>query len=136
MSSSTHPPNGGPDPPDQRLSRGAAGAGVSSGTLLAALADNLPDDSPYKSWLVILAPSLSIVVGFGWGLVKFHLDELVSYWRVQRALADSIKRNDAIIADPNETEEEKEAARKDNASLRKLARAENRKRLRARIKDN
>jgi hypothetical protein len=38
----------------------AAGSGVSAGTLLAALANNLSDANQLKSWLVILAPAVGV----------------------------------------------------------------------------
>lgn len=46
------------------LTAGAAGAG--SGTLLVLLANNLAASSPWKSWLVIIAPSASIAIAFAW----------------------------------------------------------------------
>ncbi|SEW19065.1 hypothetical protein SAMN05428988_2935 [Chitinophaga sp. YR573] len=41
-------------------------AGASGGTLLVLLANNLPESYPLKSWLVIIAPSVSIVLSLFW----------------------------------------------------------------------
>jgi hypothetical protein len=49
-----------PNPSSTSLTAGAAGAG--GGTLLALLANNLSNSNPWKSWLVILAPSATVAV--------------------------------------------------------------------------
>lgn len=46
------------------ITAGAAGAG--SGPLLVLLANNLPDNSGLKSWLIIVAPSASIAAAYLW----------------------------------------------------------------------
>jgi hypothetical protein len=53
---------------------GAGAAGAGSGTLLVLLANNLPVDSPWKSWLVIFAPSVSIAISVLYGWIKASLD--------------------------------------------------------------
>ena len=45
---------------DYRIEAGVTGAGV--GTFLIYIANNLPDSNVYKSWLVLIAPSASIVI--------------------------------------------------------------------------
>lgn len=54
---------------------GAAGAG--GGTLLVLLANNLPEASSWKSWLVIVAPSMSVLISSTWlwtrGKIEEHL---------------------------------------------------------------
>lgn len=45
-------------------------AGASSGTLLLLLAQNLPDSLTIKSWLIIVAPSLSVILT--WGIKKIE----------------------------------------------------------------
>ena len=42
------------------MQAGVAGAGT--GTLLVSLAKNLPDANPYKSWLIIIAPTVTILI--------------------------------------------------------------------------
>jgi len=68
----------GPSPPSKptgdpasRLSAGAAGAG--SGTLLVLLANNLPSTSPWKGWLVIVAPSATVFATFVWAKLSIML---------------------------------------------------------------
>lgn len=45
-------------------------AGASGGTLLVLLANNLPESYPLKSWLVIIAPSVSIVLSLFWKFIS------------------------------------------------------------------
>jgi len=63
-------------PPDKSaVSRGTAGvAGAGSGTLLVLLANNLPATSPWKSWLVIAAPSASIFAALVWNKLSTAFD--------------------------------------------------------------
>src|SRR5690349_18050372 len=62
-----------PGSKSQKVGAGAAGAG--SGTLLVLLANNLPQGSPWKSWLVIIAPSISIAVSVIYGWIRTTLDK-------------------------------------------------------------
>jgi len=50
----------------QPNSTSASIAGASGGTLLVLLANNLSESYPLKSWLVIIAPSVSIVLSLFW----------------------------------------------------------------------
>lgn len=58
-----------------RLTAGAAGAG--SGTLLVLLANNLPNTSPWKPWLVIAAPSASVFASLVWSKATIALETLL-----------------------------------------------------------
>ena len=58
-------------------------AGASSGTLLVLLASNLPDNYPLKSWLVIIAPSVSIAFSLIW---KFLIREKNAYYKRKRVV--------------------------------------------------
>jgi len=52
---------------------GAAGAG--GGTLLVLLAQNLPESSSWKSWLIIIAPSVSILLSSIWLWAKRRIED-------------------------------------------------------------
>lgn len=54
----------------QPNSASASIAGASGGTLLVLLANNLPESYPLKSWLVIIAPSVSIVLSLFWKYIS------------------------------------------------------------------
>lgn len=47
---------------NSNLQSGVAGAG--SGTLLLLLAKNIPDNYPIKSWLILIAPTVSIILAW------------------------------------------------------------------------
>jgi hypothetical protein len=68
---------------------GAGAAGAGSGTLLVLLANNLPDKNPWKSWLVLLAPSLSIAITIAYGLVRKALDEYLDGRRIKRFVREA-----------------------------------------------
>jgi hypothetical protein len=53
-------------------------AGASGGTLLVLLANNLSESYPLKSWLVIIAPSVSIVLSLFW---KFLSKKTNTYFK-------------------------------------------------------
>lgn len=71
QSSNTQQPN----------STSASIAGAGGGTLLVLLANNLPDTYPLKSWLVILAPSVSIVLSLFW---KYISRKSNAYFKVKK----------------------------------------------------
>lgn len=65
----------------QPTSTSASIAGAGGGTLLVLLANNLPDTYPFKSWLVIIAPSVSIVLSVFW---KFISRKSNAYFKVKK----------------------------------------------------
>ncbi|WP_343668373.1 hypothetical protein [Chitinophaga sp.] len=67
----------------QPSSTSASIAGASSGTLLVLLANNLPDNYPLKSWLVIIAPTVSIAFSLIW---KFLIREKNAYYKRKRVV--------------------------------------------------
>ena len=67
----------------QPSSTSASIAGASSGTLLVLLANNLPDSYPLKSWLVIIAPSVSIAFSLLW---KILIREKNAYYKRKRVI--------------------------------------------------
>ena len=70
----------------KRLIAGATGAG--SGTLLVILANNLPETSPLKSWIVILAPSASVLAG---GLYQWVVTKISNHFQ-QKDLTTAIEQ--------------------------------------------
>lgn len=56
-------------------------AGASGGTLLVVLAQNLPDDNPFKSWLIILAPAATIAIVAVW---KWATKKIVNHWKTKK----------------------------------------------------
>ena len=85
----------------------AAGAGFGGGTLLAVLASNLSDAHPWKSWLVILAPSVSVTISTIWTLVarriRLHQLENDATMAIQRS-KDTLRQR---LRDKNLTDEQR-----------------------------
>ena len=52
---------------------GAAGAG--GGTLIVLLAQNLPESNPLKSWLIIIAPSFSVLLSSIWFWARRKIED-------------------------------------------------------------
>jgi len=80
-------------PLEGRIARHATGAGAtgaSAGTLLILLARNLPDSNPWKSWVLIVAPSLSVLLS--WVLVRVrHEAEYYLAERTRQRVFENIK---------------------------------------------
>jgi hypothetical protein len=60
-------------------------AGASGGTLLVLLANNLPESYPLKSWLVIIAPSVSIVLSLFWKFISKKADVYFKGKKVEKS---------------------------------------------------
>ena len=75
------------------------GLGVGGGTLIVSLVKNLPEDNSYKSWLLILAPTLSFTIS----IIYQKIEKM--YWK--RELKKIIEELNILIKDPNTTTEKK-----------------------------
>lgn len=69
----------------QPTSTSASIAGAGGGTLLVLLANNLPDTYPLKSWLVIVAPSVSIVLSLFWKYISRKSNAYFKVKKVERS---------------------------------------------------
>lgn len=102
----------------ERVIAGATGAG--SGTLLVILANNLPETSPWKSWLVIIAPSISVLAG---GLYHWCKEKIVEHFQ-QRDFVTAIEQArqtlEKSLRNPATTEEHKKELQANLEKLEKL----------------
>jgi len=99
---------------------GANAAGAASGTLLAVLAQSLPDKSQLRLWLLLLAPTVSMLLSSVWLQLKRIVENRIHQKekdQLFRRLRDTILRS---IRDPNLAEDSKEYLRKQLGELRKL----------------
>jgi hypothetical protein len=60
-------------------------AGASGGTLLVLLANNLSESYPLKSWLVIIAPSVSIVLSLFWKYLSKQTNAYFTRKKVEKS---------------------------------------------------
>jgi hypothetical protein len=109
-------------------------AGGSSGTLLAYLADNLADDHWFKSWLLILAPSTTLVIAYLWSRLRFRIDDYFDQREARAYLNRALSTLQEGIDDPNTPEAQREEWRRDVAALRRDFINENTARFRSRLK--
>jgi hypothetical protein len=78
------PSDGGP----RKRSRAEAGAaGVGGGTLLVLLANNMPNDSPLKSWLILIAPSAAVALVAVWVWLCAKYDRYIARREFDAAMA-------------------------------------------------
>jgi hypothetical protein len=108
------------------LGAGAAGGGV--GTVIATLANSMPNDSPYKSLLIVTAPILSVGISGLWLFVKtVYINPYAARKEhdANRALfkeliSEARATYASVLADPNATPQHKEAVRKDVEKLERI----------------
>lgn len=96
-----------PSAPRKKPSSGKAGAGAAgagSGTLLILLANNLPDKNPWKSWLVLLAPTLSVGISVLYVWIRKALDEYLGARKIERFVRDAKATLQEGLNNPNTSE--------------------------------
>jgi hypothetical protein len=114
----------------------AGAAGVSGGTLLVLLAQNLPDDNPAKSWLLILAPSATLAVAYVWARLRFALDDYLAQRSARSTFSQARTTLHEILNDPRTTEDHKTDVRKELKQLERDYINSTTARFRARLKDH
>jgi hypothetical protein len=105
----------------QRVRTGAGATGVGAGTLLVLLARNLPDTSPWKSWALILAPSVSVALS--WLVIWLRTEiEYILNTRNQRRIFDAITvRIEEALKNPLTSDDHKMELRKKLEEVEKLS---------------
>lgn len=96
---------------------GAGAAGAGSGTLLVLLANNLPDRSPWKSWLVILAPSLSIGVTILYAWARKTIEHYIDRRQLEKFVRDAKATLKEALENPNTSDEHRKQLRAELESL-------------------
>jgi hypothetical protein len=84
---------------NQNLPANVAGAG--GGTLLLLLAQNLPETNEYRSWLIIVAPSITVAIVAIW---KWATKKIDNYWKFRKieSLKEKLRKDiDKAIKNPN-----------------------------------
>ena len=82
-------------------------AGAGGGMLIASLANNLPEGNQLKSWLLILAPLLTIIIKSSW---DFIWAEIVTYFkklRASRLRNKAVKNIEKLLKNPSISNEKK-----------------------------
>jgi hypothetical protein len=102
------------------LKVGAGAAGAGSGTLLVLLANNLHDGDPWKSWLVILAPSASIAISAIYGWVKTAIDRHAARQELSKVVDRAKVTLREALQNPATSEEHRQVLRKELEALELL----------------
>ena len=87
------------------LEAGIAGAG--GGTLLLLLANNLPDNNPYKSWLIIIAPSLTVGLTIFWKWFSERFDKYLKKRKINELKSRLRTDIENALQNPNIPPDEK-----------------------------
>jgi hypothetical protein len=103
-----------------RTTTGAGATGASAGTLLVLLARNLPDNNPWKSWALILAPSLAVLLSWLLVRVRLEADYYLSKRNRQRVFDNITARIREALDNPLTSEEHKDSMRKQLEQVEKL----------------
>ena len=97
---------------------GAAGAGT--GTLLVALARNLPDDHPWKPWLVLLAPSLTVAIGALYSWAREGIEQYRNSRQLARLVHQAKQTVREALGNPLTTGEHRNQLQKELEALELL----------------
>jgi ribosomal protein L29 len=103
------------DSAGSKVGAGAAGAGI--GTLLILLANNLTNNNPWKSWLVIVAPSASVAVSAGYAWLRVALDDYLDKRELRRIIAQARQTLQEALGNSNTSESHKVQLRKELEKL-------------------
>jgi hypothetical protein len=93
--------------------------GAGGGMILVELARNLPETNFYRSWLIILAPAVTLALKYAWCLLSPEIVLFVKSVRADIARKKLIRKIDALLRCPDISEAEKAGLRlqKERAKL-------------------
>lgn len=100
---------------------------VSGGTLLIVLAQNLPGDYHYKSWLVAAAPAVTTLMIFLWKLITKEYTLFKDKRDTRRKKMKLRQKRGVLLSDPDISDQTKkflreQREREELASIKQLAR--------------
>lgn len=108
------------DRPNTANVLGAGATGGALGTTIAALAENMPANSDYRSQLIILAPMIAVALSSAWLFLKqVYIDPLANKKKMDASndqmktyLEQAKKTLADVLSDESSTEEHRTEARK------------------------
>jgi hypothetical protein len=114
----------------RRTSREANAAGLSGGTGFAGIAVLLPDGI-WKSILLLIAPTITVVISSSWDLLSNEANTRVADWKIRTQKRRAQALLEVLKKDPNATDEIKQKAQDDVNALSLLELEISRKRVQA-----
>jgi len=103
-----------------RTTGGAGATGASAGTVLVLLARNLPDNNPWKSWALIIAPSVAVLLSWLIVRVRLEADYYLSKRNRQRVYDNMTTKIREALGNPLTSDEHKTSMRKELEQVEKL----------------
>jgi len=100
---------------------GGAAAGASGGTLLILLAQNLPESSELRSWLMIIAPSVSLLLSSIWQWAKRKIEYYFTKTEFNSAVEEAKKTLTEALNNSETTDSHKEELIKELEQLEMVA---------------
>lgn len=98
---------------------GAAGAG--GGTLLVELASHLPENNPWKPWILLVAPSASIAISALYSWATRYIHEALTDRKWEAVERRSRKTLETSLGNPNTSPEHKAEVRQALEQLERIA---------------
>ena len=86
--------------------------------LLVTLAQNLPEDNPYRSWLIILAPALTLFIKYLWNSCSPEVAFFIKRIRTDNARQKLIRQINVLLKDAAISEEKKAMLRDKREEIR------------------
>lgn len=93
-------------------------AGAGGGMVLLSLAQNLPDSNVFKSWLIILAPVLTLAIKSLWNICSPEISFIIKKFKTRKARINLLTRIDTLLKDPDISEEKKKMLRDKSEQVR------------------
>lgn len=112
-----HPPDNNVEP---KNGVGGAIGGAGAGTLLVLLANNLSNEHWYKSWLVIAAPTVAVIINGILNFIKRQIELWWEQWKAEAPLRQARKTLQAKITHRDTPPDEKAKYQQDLDELERL----------------
>ncbi|WP_448701828.1 hypothetical protein ACFGVR_06200 [Mucilaginibacter sp. AW1-3] len=93
-------------PNKSNLQAGVAGAG--GGTLILLLAKNLPDTNEYKSWLLIIAPSVAVGLSAFWKWLSNYIDNYLKRRKAEQLKDKLREESERALTSPHIPQDQKD----------------------------
>lgn len=100
---------------------GAGFAGVGGGTTLAVIANNLPEDNPLKSYLLLASPLATILITTFWVWMYTSINNALRDRQADSLLNKAKNRLSEALNDPNISEKHRAELRENLEELNRIA---------------
>lgn len=109
---------------------GAVGA-AGGGTLLVLVANQLPENSKLKPWLLLIAPSMTLTFGIVWFWLQAIVVDMLHDWQLRRAFQRAKSTLEDALKNPATSDTHKDHIRREIEGLEKMIIAQEKDRITA-----